>query len=62
MSMVGPPNKNPYLLSSVIMINIIANKILKSNICYKSNRAVHCTEGSRGNPPPPLPHQPRKFN
>ena len=32
MSMVGPPNKNTYLLSSLIMINIIANKILKSNI------------------------------
>ena len=25
MSTVGPPNKNPYLLSSLIMINIIAN-------------------------------------
>jgi hypothetical protein len=32
MCTVGPPNKNPYLLSSLIMINIIANKILKSNI------------------------------
>jgi hypothetical protein len=32
MSTAGPPNKNRYLLSSLIMINIIANKILKSNI------------------------------
>jgi hypothetical protein len=33
MSTVGPPNKNPYLLSSLIMIKyIIANNILKPNI------------------------------
>jgi hypothetical protein len=31
MPTVGPPNKNPYLISS-LMINIIANKVLKSNI------------------------------
>jgi hypothetical protein len=38
-------------LSSLIIINIKANKILKSNIRHISNRAVHSGDGSRGNCP-----------
>ena len=37
MSTVGPPNKNPYLLSSLIMINIIANSKLSVVNPYSSN-------------------------